>query len=293
MNTAHKKPRLALMGEFSAGKSTLTNLLLGAAPLPTRVTATRLPPVWLSYGTGPARRFDLDGTAHDLPGGVLDCVSPDNTRLVHMQVESEMLELCDLIDLPGISDPNMPSDMWQNVMQDVDQVVWCTHATQAWRQSEAAAWESVVDMTNGRNLMLVTQVDKLTSDRDRDRVLSRVKSETADLFAGHYPISLTEALAAGDDAEKWHDSGAADFTGHLVELLIEPADAPVQAEPRPTPRPQRPAAVEPITIPAGADAVLPKRVRNRPGDRLRTRPVIPGSDMPVIRDLNVGGGESA
>ena len=43
-----KRPRVALMGEFSAGKSTLSNLLIGRAALPVNVTATQLPPVWMS-----------------------------------------------------------------------------------------------------------------------------------------------------------------------------------------------------------------------------------------------------
>ena len=45
-----RRPRVCLMGEFSAGKSTLSNLLLGAEALPVNVTATQLPPVWISEG---------------------------------------------------------------------------------------------------------------------------------------------------------------------------------------------------------------------------------------------------
>ncbi|MCX8508937.1 MAG: dynamin family protein, partial [Rhodobacteraceae bacterium] len=36
---ASRKPCIALMGEFSAGKTTLINFLLGDDVLPTRVTA--------------------------------------------------------------------------------------------------------------------------------------------------------------------------------------------------------------------------------------------------------------
>ena len=48
---AQNRPCVALMGEFSAGKSTLSNLLIGTEALPVNVTATQLPPVWLSRGT--------------------------------------------------------------------------------------------------------------------------------------------------------------------------------------------------------------------------------------------------
>jgi len=41
MSATGRRPRIALMGEFSAGKSTLSNLLLGARPLPEKVTHFR------------------------------------------------------------------------------------------------------------------------------------------------------------------------------------------------------------------------------------------------------------
>lgn len=273
MATRHtRKPRLALMGEFSAGKSTLTNFLLGDDPLPTRVTATRLPPVWITAGTGPAERMDRNGDLHEVPAGVLDTVNPETTRMIRLHQRSDVLDLCDLIDMPGISDPNMPADTWTSMLDEIDQVVWCTHATQAWRQSEAAMWDAMRERTNGRNLLLVTQVDKLASRRDRNRVMARLERETRGLFEGRYPISLTEAQAAGDDEALWKASGAAKFTEHLVDLLLDaaregtsrPVAAPV-AQTQPAPVPDQP-------------AVAPKRVRNRPGGRLRTRPLVPSAD---------------
>ena len=162
-NMAFCKPRLALMGEFSAGKSTLTNLLLEGSPLPTRVTATRLPPVWISHGTPCAVQVAHDGRETEFDPANIDDVDLDEIRLIRLQMEADFLQICDLIDMPGISDPNMDAGVWQSVFGEVDSVVWCTHATQAWRQSEAATWEEIRHLTNGDNLLLVTQMDKLAS----------------------------------------------------------------------------------------------------------------------------------
>ena len=63
-----RKPRIALMGEFSAGKSTLTNLLIGEDAIPMRVTATQLPPVWLAWGDEAPYREALDGSRHPIEG---------------------------------------------------------------------------------------------------------------------------------------------------------------------------------------------------------------------------------
>jgi hypothetical protein len=214
-----RKPRIALMGEFSAGKSTLSNLLIGAAPLPTKVTATQLPPVWISWGDGAPYREDLEGETHPIDIARLSDIDPSETRVIRIFEKSEILEHCDIIDMPGISDPNMASDVWERVIGKADGVIWCTHATQAWRQSEAAVWESLDPKLFETSLLLVTRFDKLHGESDRARVMRRVERETEGLFTARLPISLTEALAAGDDEQLLERSGSARFRNHLLDLI--------------------------------------------------------------------------
>ena len=215
------KPRIALMGEFSAGKSTLCNLILGETVLPTKVTATRLPPVWVAKGdTGPIR-MDRSGQIHEVDLDGLDRIRPDNTRYIKVHKSAELLDLCDFVDMPGISDPNMSSLAWDDVIVKTDAVIWCTHATQAWRQSEAAAWQSLPEQLRARSLLLLTRIDKLIAERDRTRVLRRIEQETAGGFRGIYPISLTDAMAAGEDPDLLRDAGAEAFANGLVALLSD------------------------------------------------------------------------
>ncbi len=219
-----RKPRLALMGEFSAGKSTLTHLLVGLEPLPVQVTATRLPPVWISHGPAAATVVGLDGSEEQIAVEQIIDVPLDSTALIRLSLPAEALELCDLIDMPGISDPNMPTEVWRALMPEVDAVIWCTHATQAWRQSEAAAWDSIRDGLSGPSTLLVTHFDKLQNDRDQARVLKRVVREAGEKFQSVFPIALNQALAAGDDAEIWQASGADAFVESLIELLVRWSD---------------------------------------------------------------------
>lgn len=222
-----RKPRVALMGEFSAGKSTLTNLLLGGTPLPVKVTATRLPPVWISHGEPAVWREDVHGNVIPIDTAHLGDVQLEDTRLVRMTMEEDVLDMCDLIDMPGISDPNMPPEIWERILHEADHVIWCTHATQAWRQSEAAVWETVPEELRGRSLLLITRIDKIAPGRDRDRLLARVRHETRGLFADFFPISLTDAMKAGDDAAKWVASGAEAFMRRLVALVDDPEAPPL------------------------------------------------------------------
>ena len=245
-----RKPRLALMGEFSAGKSTLTKLFLGDEPLPIKITATRLPPVLISHGESAAYAVGHDGTETRIEIDQIEQVELENTRMIRLFKPSDTLEICDLIDMPGISDPSMSSDVWMSVMDEVDSVVWCTQATQAWRQSEAATWEQIVDRTDGHNILLVTQVDKLHSERDLDRVMTRLRKETDGLFRNIFPISITEAIAAGEDEAKWQASGAADFVNDLIDHLMRSAPKAFAA---PASRPSE--DTSPETTAPGAQAI--------------------------------------
>lgn len=217
-----RKPRVALMGEFSAGKSTLSNILLGGQAIPVQVTATTLPPVWISAGTADPVVVDYEGQETTIPLQDLAQITHREASLIRMEMEADLLELCDLIDMPGVSDPNMPAEVWLSMLDEIDCVIWCTHANQAWRQSEAAIWERVVEQTNGQNLLLITQFDKLQSDRDRRRLLSRVKRETEGLFEAVYPVSLLPAIKAGPDYELPPDGDIAQFLGHFVDNLLHP-----------------------------------------------------------------------
>lgn len=216
-----RKPRIALMGEFSAGKSTLMNLMLGRPAVPTKVTATQLPPVWIAHGDAAPWREDLAGNRHPVDPDRLDLVPLADTAFIRLFIEAEVLEVCDLIDTPGISDPNMPPEVWQRAADEADGVIWLTHATQAWRQSEAAVWDEMPEGLRLRSLLLVTRFDKLLNDHDRGRVLHRATRETEGLFRAVLPISLTQALAAGDDSTKWADSGGEAFSNALLELIGE------------------------------------------------------------------------
>ena len=214
-----RKPRIAFMGEFSSGKSTLCNVLMGARPLLEKVTATQLPPVWLSYGPDDAYTMGLDGHAYDLDLAELERVSLETTEHIRIFMKSDILRYCDLIDMPGISDPSMSSEVWERMAHLADAVLWCTHATQAWRQSESGVWSTFPKEMQHNSILLITRFDKILGDSDRAKVVKRVKQETENLFAEVFPVSLLQAMRAGDNEEKWHSSGADAFTTALFDII--------------------------------------------------------------------------
>ncbi|WP_299503096.1 dynamin family protein [uncultured Roseobacter sp.] len=276
-----RRPRMALMGEFSAGKSTLANLMIGSDPLPVQVIATQLPPVWISYGSEPAVIVDLQGNETPCDLEALQEISTQETAFIRIQSEEEILKMCDVIDMPGISDPNMPSDVWARILPLADGVIWCSPATQAWRQSEASVWENVPPHIQEHSILLLTRGDMLVSERDRKKVLRRVRAETEGLFASSMIMSLTQARDAEDDADLWDQSGAELFVSEFLSIVngltdrlaegegTEPFDTSGLCAPETLPdaTPEEPTSAENTT-----DRVVPRRPVAK---SVRARPVPP------------------
>jgi hypothetical protein len=272
---------------------------MGAPALPTRVTATQLPPVWLSYGTGPAHGVDIEGARFEVDLDRLGGVDPARTRYLAVERPAEVLQVCDLIDFPGISDPAMPAEVWRRTVPLADAVLWCTHATQAWRQSEAAAWEEMPETLRTRSFLLLTRMDKIAEGKDRRRVLARVRRETEGLFAGLFPVSLTRAIAAGEDAAAFEVSGAQALLDALLDMVMRlsselghailiAASAPgeakadglgavVRLDDRTDPLP--------VSRTPPAARIVPRRVRPRTGAARKPRPAASEDDGPAFPTL--------
>ncbi|WP_299890122.1 dynamin family protein [uncultured Ruegeria sp.] len=216
---SRRKPVFALMGEFSAGKSTLMNFLLRTQTLPTQVTATQLPPVWFSWGNQSAYVKRQDGSTEDIELDRLEAVGVNDAQFIRIFLEADILEAVDLIDTPGISDPKISTDVWQRAVGQANGVLWCTHSTQAWRETERATWVSLPERLQNNSLLLVTRADAL-GQKDRQKVLRRVNREAGHLFNRSILFSARDAITARDktgDAEMWSRSGG----GKMIDSFLE------------------------------------------------------------------------
>ena len=184
-----RRARLMIAGEFSAGKTQLINGLVGRNVLPSNVTATALPPIWL-VGTPieALAQVDLDKQIQKIDS--LTDASVDGTFFCLRGTDSPVLRRYDLIDTPGNSDPNIPSESWERMLPFADSVVWCTNATQAWRQSEKSVWDEMPAHLKGNATLLITHADRIIDPHSADRVLRRVKREASKYFSTFLMVSL-------------------------------------------------------------------------------------------------------
>lgn len=243
MSDLPRKPRIMVGGEFSAGKTRLINALIGRDVLPSQVTSTSLPPVWLVYGDAPGIMVGLDGAVQPLD---FDAIEVEKTAFCVLPMKNHFLETVDLIDTPGNSDPNIPASCWERMLGYADGLVWCTSAMQAWRQSEKAACLDFPDDLRAAATLLVTQIDRLPDEKSRRKVMGRVKRESDGIFSDVQMASLIREA----DVEL--------FSAHLQTLAerLEPRgeDAPLVDDLR---LPQPALARPPQDVPSEESAPQP------------------------------------
>ncbi|MGI9369024.1 MAG: dynamin family protein, partial [Ruegeria sp.] len=206
------------------------NFLLRQQALPTQVTATQLPPVWFSHGDRPAYVKGHDGSVREIELDQLDQLGVNDAQFVRIYLEADILEAVDLIDTPGISDPKISTDVWRRAVGQANGVIWCTHSTQAWRETERATWVSLPERLQNNSLLLVTRADALDL-KDRQKVLRRVNREAGHLFNRSILFSARDAIVARDksgDAELWSRSGGGKMVDSFLEITESIMDARAQ-----------------------------------------------------------------
>jgi small GTP-binding protein len=225
--------RLAIVGEFNAGKSTFINALIGADVAPTGVlptTATlhhlrwgpdRFARILFAAGIEPRERIvPLSDLRSTLKG--LDTAS---IQRVELRLPLASLVRVEILDTPGFNAPDpRHTRVARSAFEEADAAIWLLDATQAMKDSERAVLEEA--RAAGIPVqMLVNKADRL-STADLARVMETVRSavETTRVGSWGAPLALSakKALAARlDETESGGDSRAlADSGWPEVETLI-------------------------------------------------------------------------
>ncbi len=226
-----RRPTFSLMGEYSSGKTALLNMLIGRSLLPTQVTATDLPAIWITKGKKPRiQGLTFDGTLVELTLGDLTSGQAMEYFAIRMEISADILEDVDIVDTPGISDPRMTTLIVEEIARYSDFAIWCSPANQAWRQTEKAFWSKLPKDLRDNSIMVLTRVDKLRSTADLEKILRRCATDAGSLFAAIQPLATPDAMAArlaGESVlreEQWRNSGGKQLL-QVIDVAIEHAKA--------------------------------------------------------------------
>lgn len=215
--------RLALMGEFNSGKSTLANLMLGNALLPTlQLSNTRIPTL-IHYSPQPSITAGLDGGgSRPLTADAVETSA--DTICIRVGMPIPHLRACEIVDFPGFSDPWLSFGVLDIARHTIDAAIWCTFSTQAWKESECTAWRLLPARIRANSMLAVTSKDLLTPEQ-APKVMARLRKAAGGDFSSFALLSSLQGRkalsAAGDvrDPGLWQTSGAEEFCAEVQDLL--------------------------------------------------------------------------
>jgi len=216
--------RVAVVGEFNSGKSTLTNLLVRIESLPTAVVSNTCIPTLVRHAPEPGLWAVHEDGRRERLGSASQAVR-QNIRRLEVGLPSARLRAMQILDLPGLADARFDGSVADLAFHEMDVALWCTFSTQAWKESERAAWEQFPERLRSRGLLVATHRDLLHDENDAEKLLRRLRREAGASFREIVLLSTIKALAVmhedheGPAGAVWKASGAAAFETALDGLL--------------------------------------------------------------------------
>ncbi len=180
--------KVAVVGEFKRGKSTLINALLGKKILPADVMPTTAAINMVTYGPKPGVLLIYkDGTKEEVG---IDSLSDYVTKLTD-EAEERAAKLrtaiityptdycrnnVDIIDTPGLNDDSTMTEVTLSVLPEIDAALFVIMASSPFSEYERDfLCNKILTSDLGRVIFVVTGIDRL-DEEDVDRVLDNIRS---------------------------------------------------------------------------------------------------------------------
>ena len=222
--------RLAIVGEFNAGKSTFINALIGADVAPTGVLPTTATLHHLRWAPDPfAKILFVDGVepreriiALSDVRAALRGVDPATVRRVELRLPLASLVSVEILDTPGFNAPDpRHADVARSALEEADVAVWLLDATQAMKQSERAVLEEARRIRLPVQ-MLVNKADRL-GPADLARVMASVAAALEATKVGSWgpPLALSAKKALASKVGDAGDEALAESGWPAVQALLE------------------------------------------------------------------------
>lgn len=178
---ANRTPRIVVLGEGNSGKTTLANRLVGSDLLPESMIGNGRFSMLIRF----SNEIELHAVGRD---GTKTPIEAEHGRLdgegvayLELGLPAPRLRTFEVFDAHHRA---TPEDVLSLARPGTLQIpVWCTVATQAWKNSEQQTWMTLHKQARMRGMLAVTCCDRIADNADRSKLLDRLSRETSADFA--------------------------------------------------------------------------------------------------------------
>lgn len=191
--------KVAIIGQFSSGKSTFLNALLGAEILPSGITPITAKICHILYGADFALEIVYkNASVAQKPLAYLNEVSAaENAKIAFYKLYAplELLKIMSFLDTPGFNSQNKSdTDTTNAVLESVDGIIWLSLIDNVGKQSEKDIIENNIKRYATKCLCVLNQKDRLKDEDEINTSIKYAKSAFAGLFEDIIAISARDAL---------------------------------------------------------------------------------------------------
>lgn len=228
--------RVAVVGEFNAGKSTFLNALLGEDVAPTGVLPTTATLHWVAWAPDPFARVVVQGAPDRVvPHGDLKAtllgLRDQGARVdrVYIYAPIERLKRVEILDTPGFNAPDPDHVVAaRRAFEEAHLAIWLLDASHAMKESE----RRVLTEIHGLGVpvqILVNKADRL-KPADLATVLAHVNESliAVGLSSHAPPVAFSARLSLRGrlgDADALAASGWPEVEALLAEHIVDQSDA--------------------------------------------------------------------
>lgn len=202
----YEPPFVAIVGQFSSGKSSFLNALLGSEILPTGVVPVTAKPTFIKYAP---HNFLMalynDGRQEYLSLSEIGAFVDQRKALkdvkhLYIYLNNEILKDVSFIDTPGLnSRSNADTKETMQILRQANALIWISLINNAARASEINELELIPSTLKANALCLLNQKDRLNDDEIK-RVLAHCALTYKDFFSATYAISALMELKGEENS---------------------------------------------------------------------------------------------
>lgn len=219
--------QVAIIGQFSSGKSTFLNALLGQDILPTGVTPITSRVCKICYGEDYILEILYkDGSKVLQNVEFLHKLTRENSKNIdHFCLYAPILLLKEInfLDTPGFNSQNSDdTHATLKVLEQIDGIIWLTLIDNAGKNSEKTLLREFSTHFAQKSLCVLNQKDRLKDEKEIQTSVEYAKTAFEGIFADVIPISARLALKARlNTTEKFLENTLLSLAHNIQDIALK------------------------------------------------------------------------